>query len=254
MRTLPFGVAILPAARKASVRRTTLLLALALLVPIAACGGDDEEASTPVTDADGSETESEGSEGSESESEGSAPESESEGSGSGDDGAGAGGTASADEYADGVCRSIGGWYGEIDTASTSLVDEASTISDDPAAGKQLVLAFLDDAVGFTETLITDLEGAGVPDTESGPETADKLVSGIEDVRLLFQGARDDTEALPADDPQALGTGLQDIGSALQESATAVGANFEEVLSSVDDPELAEAFETAQSCSDLATVG
>ena len=152
-----------------------------------------------------------------------------------------------------MCQSIGSWYDEIETASKALVEEASTISADPAAGKQVVLDFLDDAVGFTDTLITDLEDAGVPDTDTGPETADKLVGGIEDVRTLFQQARDDTEALPADNPEALGTGLQDIGTALQESATAVGANFEEVLSSVDDPSLAEAFESAQTCKDLATI-
>ena len=90
----------------------------------------------------------------------------------------------------------------------------------------------------------------MPDTPTGQETADKLVGGIEDVRDLFSEARDDTAALPTEDEEAIVTGLQDIGTALQESATAVGANFEEVLSSVDDPELAEAFETTPSCSGL----
>ena len=231
------------------MRHSSPLLALLLLVPVAACGGDDDEAAQDKIDAQSEREEAAGDEETESEE-----ESESEAGSEDDEGSGSGGTASADDYADGVCSSIGTWYEEIETASQGLVSEAETLSEDPAAGKQLVLDFLDDAIGLTDTLVADLEDTGVPDTETGPETADKLVGGIEDVRELFQQARDDTDALPADDPQALGTGLQDIGTALQESATAVGANFEEVLSSVDDDELAEAFEGAASCSDLATIG
>ena len=213
------------------MHRSPLLFALLLLIPLAACGGgDSDEASTEGTSEDGA--------------------SESEG----DEGGASGDAASSEEYADGVCRSIGSWFDEIEAASEGLGEEASTMADDPAAGKQLVLDFLDGAVGLTDTLTTELEDAGIPDTDTGPETADTLVSGIEDVRELFQQALDDTEALPADDPAALGAGLQDIGTALQESATAVGENFEEVLSSVDDPKLAAAFESAQTCQDLATIG
>jgi len=158
-----------------------------------------------------------------------------------------------EDYAESVCGAIAGWYDEIDEASTDLVDDANTIAADPSAGKDLVVAFLDDAIAFTDDLIADLEDAGAPDTETGEDTAEKLVTGIEDVRELFEGARDDTEALSADDPQALGSGLQDIGAALQESATAVGAQFEEVLSSVDDAELGKAFEDAAACQQLATL-
>ncbi len=207
------------------MRRSPLLLALLALAPLAACGGDDDEpaasestASTETTaDTDADDA------------------------------------VAPDDYAEGVCGAIAGWYDDIDVASTSLVDDANTLSEDPAAGKDLVVAFLDDAIAFTDDLVEDLEDAGAPDTETGEDTAEKLVTGIEDVRELFVGAREDTEALPADDPMALGSGLQDIGAALQESATAVGAQFEEVLSSVDDPELGEAFEGAAACRDLATL-
>jgi hypothetical protein len=219
------------------VRRSTTLLALLLLLPAAACGGgddgdDDAATSTtaaPTTEAPETETETE-------------TETEEEQ---------AEGTATPDAYAADVCGSIGGWYDEINTASTALVQDAGSLTEeDPSAGKDLVVTFLDDAIGFTDDLIVDLEAAGVPDTESGEETAERLVAGIGDVRALFSGARDDTAALPADDPQAVAAGLQDIGTALQESATAVGANFQEVLGSIEDPELSEAFETAAPCQEL----
>lgn len=223
------------------MRRSTAIPTLLLLVTLVACGGDDESAAptstTTTTTAADEETTTTTAAG-ESESE---PASEGDGS--------------TDAYADGVCRSISSWYDEIESASTALVADAESLTDEePAVGKELALSFLDDAIGLTDGLIADLEEAGVPDTESGPETADRLVVGISDVRVLFQGARDDTAALPADDPLALGTGLQDIGATLEESAIAVGDNLAQVLSSVQDPELADAFESAASCQELATIG
>ena len=234
------------------MRRSPALLALVLLVPLAACGGDDDEAAQDdqETEVPESETEPEEAAGSETESEPAASEdgteSESEGSSPGAEG----GEVSADAYADGVCTSITSWYESIETSSRDLVEEAETLSADPATGKEIVLGFLQDTIGLTDTLVTDLERVGVPDTPTGQETADKLVSGIGDVRDLFSQARDDTAALPTEDEEAIVTGLQDIGTALQESATAVGANFSEVLTSVDDPELSEAFETTPSCAAL----
>ena len=227
------------------MRRSPALLALLLLLPIASCGGDDDEAATDEAETQtesGTETESE------SESEGdSESESETERSGSG---GGSGAAVPADEYAEGVCTSIGTWYEEIQSSSRSLAESANTTSSDPAAGKQLIVDFLDEAIGLTDDLTTDLEGLGHPDTETGQETAADLVSGIGDVSELFSGARADTEALPVDDEEGLRAGLQDIGASLQESATAVGANLQEVLSSADDPELGEAFDAAPSCAGL----
>lgn len=230
------------------MRRSPALLALLLLVvPLASCGGDDDEAAqdetTTASETDG-ESESETDAESETDTE---SESETERSGSG--GAG-GGAVPADEYAEGVCTSIGTWYDEIETSSRDLVEGASDTTNDPATGKQLVVDFLDDAIGLTDDLTSDLEGLGYPDTETGQDTAEELVTGIGDVNELFSEARADSEALPVDDEEALVTGLQDIGASLQESATAVGANLEAVLSSVDDPELAQAFEASPTCAEL----
>ena len=228
------------------MRRSPALSALLLLVALTACGGDDEEAAqddqqTEATESEGEPEEAEPSEAEPSETESEAPESEA---------GGGGGEVSADAYADGVCTSISSWYQSIETSSRDLVEEAETLSADPVTGKEIVLGFLQDTIGLTDTLVTDLERVGVPDTPTGQQTADELVSGIGDVRDLFSQARDDTAALPTEDEEAIVTGLQDIGTALQDSATAVGARFEEVLSSEDDPELAEAFETTPSCSEL----
>ena len=209
------------------MRRTPVLLALLLvaLVPVACGGDDDEQADAPAAE-DTSEV----------------------------DGAdGPAGTVTAEEYAEGVCTSIGGWFEGI-AASTRTLAQEFTGTDDPAAGKELVLAFLDDAIGLTDDLSTDLEAAGVPDTETGPETAEKLLAGNADVRQLFADARADTEALATEDRAALETGLDDVFTSLQESATAVAATREDVLSSVDDPELTEAFEASETCQEADPAG
>jgi len=242
------------------VRRSPALLALLLLVAPVACGSDDEAARDETGAPDETEAPDETGAPDETEASTEAPD-ETEGASEPDDGdastegsGGSAGTVPAGEYAEGVCTSISTWYQEIETSSRALVEGASATAEDPATGKQLVVDFLDDAIGLTDVLTTDLEDAGVPDTETGPETADTLLGGIGDVQELFSGARADTEALPVDDEEALVTGLQDVGAGLQESATAVGANLEEVLSSVDDPELAEAFDAAPSCQELNPAG
>ena len=233
------------------MRRSPALLALLLLVvPLASCGGDDDEAAqdetTTASETDG-ESESETDAESETDTE---SESETERSGSG--GAG-GGAVPADEYAEGVCTSIGTWYDGIETATRKLAREFPA-TDDPGTGRGLVLDFLDDAIGLTDDLTTNLEGVGVPDTETGPETAGKLLDGNADVRQLFVNARADTEALATEDRNELESGLQDVFASLQESATAVTATREEVLSSVDDPELIEAFEASPACQEADPTG
>ncbi|MEX2659676.1 MAG: hypothetical protein WD232_08260 [Acidimicrobiales bacterium] len=204
------------------MRHPLLVLTLAALVSVASCGGGDDEPAAGTSEVTTTEVDD-------------------------DD------RTEPAVYAEDVCGSIGVWYGRIEKASAELVEDANALSDDAAAGKELVLDFLDDAIGFTDELVDELDDAGVPDTDSGESASDKLVAGIEEVRMLFQGAREDTEALPVDDPQALGAGLQEIGAALEQSSTAVGENFEEVLASVEDPELGEAFEGATSCGELATI-
>ena len=207
------------------MRRSATFLALLLLVPAAACGGDDDgdAAAGSGTTAEDTTTTA--------------------------------GAVAPDAYAADVCGSIGSWYDRINAASTTLVEDASAADQqDPAAGTQLVIGFLDDAISFTDGLVADLERAGVPDTEAGAETSDRLVAGIEDVRTLFLDARNDTAALPTEDPEIVATGLEDIGASLQDSATAVGANFQEVLTSIDDPALSDAFETAGPCQELAASG
>ena len=205
------------------MRRSATLLAVLLLVPAAACGGnDDGDAPTepaPTEDAAGP------------------------------------GTVAPDAYASDVCRAIDAWFDRINAASAALVEDAGAADQqDPAAGKARVVGFLDEAIGLTDGLVADLEGAGVPETGAGQETADRLVAGIGDVRTLFVDARDDTAALPTEDREVLDTGLEDIGASLQDSATAVGANFQEVLTSIEDPVLADAFETVGPCQELTTAG
>ncbi len=237
------------------MRRTATVLALLLLVPAAACGGDEDETTaedTTTTEparAERTETESETETETETETgtESEAERRSAEGSSTG--------AVAPDAYAADVCGAIGSWYDQINTASTALVEDAGAgDQQDPAAGKALVVGFLDRAIALTEDLVTDLEGAGVPDTAAGEETADRLVAGIEDVRTLFVDARDDTTALPTDDRAVLERGLEDIGTSLQDSATAVGSNFQEVLTSIEDPVLADAFESVGPCQELATAG
>ena len=210
-------------------RRATLLLAVLLALPVAACGGDDDgdDAARITTTSTTSTTTG-------------APEV-------------ASGT-SASAYAGAVCSSIGAWYERIDTAGMSFVADADEVDgEDPAADKARVLAFLDEVLASTDALLAELEGAGAPGTETGPEAARRLLEGITEVRALFAGAREETAGLPDDDAQALAAGREGIGEALQESALTLYEQLQEALAPADDAELSDAFRSTTACQDLSTV-
>ena len=206
--------------------RRSSALALLLLVPAAACGGDDED--TAADQVEGSATSTERDAATATEAEAEAVE---------------GGTVAPEAYATNVCGSIDRWYDRIEAATTDGLRDAETSGNtDSADTKARAVEFFEVAIDLTDEMIVDVEQAGVPDAEGGGETAADVVGGMEDVRALFVTARDDTEALPDDDPEALATGVQGVVASLQGSATAVGSNLEAVLASATDPDLVDAFE------------
>lgn len=230
-------------------RRATIAALLVTISLVAACGGDDEEDAalddaTTTTEAEvgttTSEAETTTTESTTTESTTTTAE---------PDGADAG-TTTPDDYAEQVCSSIDDWFVDVSTASEGLTAEAGALAEEPTAGKALVLAFLDEVIGHTEDLQDELGDAGVPDTPTGEEVASDLLASIGDVTGLFGQARVETEALPDGDLQAVGTGLQEIGATLQDSADSVGAGVERALTAADDPELRDALNGAPACRSL----
>lgn len=162
-------------------------------------------------------------------------------------GGGGGGTTtvSVDAYAADVCSALAAWVADIQERASTITEGINP--GDAAAGKERLDEFIGTTVTSTQTLIDDVEDAGVPDTENGEEAADQIVSGLEEVKRILEDAQDQIAELPTNDPQAFGQGAQEIATSLQEATgEAAGA-----IDSANSEELTEAFGENEDCAQYA---
>jgi hypothetical protein len=182
---------------------TSLLLTLSL----AACGGGDDEGGG---DAGGSEDEASTE------------------------------TVSAGDWASGVCTAVGDWVTTIQEQSTAITTDFTSGS--PEEGKEVFGSFISDAVAETETMIEEVEAAGVPDVEGGEEYAEELTAAFEEARDVLAGVQAQIDELPTD-PQGFQEAAAGIGPSIQEALGAVGGS----ISEPESQELKDAFEEEEAC-------
>ena len=153
--------------------------------------------------------------------------------------------ADAETYADTVCGALGDWMASIEEGNAALQSSLENESDLENV-KQGLLDFLDDTIGNTDEMLSTISDGGAPDVDDGERIHDEIVSLLGQARAAFQQARDTVDGLDASDPQALGTGLQELGTSLQSA-------FDDVqnpLENTESAELEEAFEANEACSAL----
>ncbi|MGH2786800.1 MAG: hypothetical protein ACRDJV_02690 [Actinomycetota bacterium] len=154
-----------------------------------------------------------------------------------------GDTVAAEDYAADVCGAVKDY---TDTVSERVSEIQSEAPEDPEAGKEVLTNFLGDMVGDTDTLISEVEDAGVPDVDNGEEIADDVRSALGQVKSILEDAQSQIEDLPTDDPQAFAEGTQEIGTSLQESGQEVQSGLEGLQSS----ELEEASQDIEVCQEI----
>jgi len=145
------------------------------------------------------------------------------------------------EWADGLCSAINTFTASI----TSIVDpiKSGDIS------KDSLTTAVDDAKSATDTLTSDLEGLGKPDTEAGQEakdSVDKLSTDLKAEVTTIQGALDGA------------SGIAGYIAAAPVILTSLGTMGTDVTSTITTlqglgakGELETAFKDAPSCSTLA---
>jgi hypothetical protein len=154
-------------------------------------------------------------------------------------------TVSAETYATGVCGAIADWVDEIQSLNEDL--QANLDPSSIEALKTAMVTFLDDVITSTDTVIADVEDAGVPDVEDGDAAAQHLLTGLRDSRGVFEDARDRVEAMSTDDPAAFGEELQTVGTDIQTSMSTIG----EDLGQFESQELDEVSKDIPECAAVA---
>ncbi len=149
-------------------------------------------------------------------------------------------TSPSTEWADSLCSAINTWTASI----TSIVDpiKGGDIS------KDSLTTAVDDAKGATDTLISDLDGLGKPDTEAGQEAKDSVDKLSTDLKAGVTTIEDEINGA---------SGIAGYIAAAPAVLTALGTMGTDVTSTVTTlegldakGELETAFNDAASCADL----
>jgi hypothetical protein len=164
-------------------------------------------------------------------------------------------TVPAGEWADNVCGSVAVWRGEIESivdeirqpSATGSTGTTEPQSETPQSRTGFVRSGLERTVRATETMITGIDNAGVPDTPQGEEAANAISGWADATRNDLEDAQDSLD-------QEADT-LADAISQLTDAARAItGAVTSGVKAVADvartDPELAAALRDSSTCQQL----
>jgi membrane protein implicated in regulation of membrane protease activity len=155
--------------------------------------------------------------------------------------AGCGGddSSASENYANGVCMSLGTWVTEVQETVQSLTDAGL------ATTREDLQASWDETKDATETLVNDLEQLGPPETEDGERVKSELDAlGTELTRQI--------DAIE----QALDAGggvtavAAEVSTAISAAANAVKTTYEDLQGLDPAGELREAFEDSDDCNAL----
>jgi hypothetical protein len=155
------------------------------------------------------------------------------------------------EWVADVCGAVGSWTNGIQDESTALGESAQGAENLAQARNQFV-DFFDQVIARTDRMLTQIDDAGTPAVDDGEAIAEDLRNTLEPIQDAFADARDDAENLPTDDPAAFQEGATQIGETVQEEAQEISRAFDELEREYDVPELDEAFEEEEACSEISS--
>jgi hypothetical protein len=149
---------------------------------------------------------------------------------------------SASAYAASVCTAI-------TTYQTNVTQQAANFNSnttDLAVLKQGFLDVLNGILQSTQTLITDVNAAGIPDTPKGQQDVDEFNTELLALQTSIQDLRDQVQNLSTNDPVAFSSAIRPIIQKFQTDIQEFGQTFQKP----DDPQLTAAFSQAPECAKL----
>ena len=144
----------------------------------------------------------------------------------------------SEEWAAGVCTDMNTWASDVQDAVSSLTGEGLQIDRDD------VQAAVTQAKDATDELVDSLQGLGAPETDAG----EAAKSELDELGTQLQQQMDQVEQAVEGESGALAL-AQTAGTAIATAANDVQSTLDS-LQSLEGGELRDAFENADSCSDL----
>ena len=147
------------------------------------------------------------------------------------------------QWAKSTCKALAGYQLALSGARPAV---GPTV--DPAAAKELVVDYLDDAVKGTGRLVRALEAAGAPDVRRGAAVAATFVEAFQKMRTALVRSRSAARDLDTE-PTAFLADLTAIEARIQKSMTTLVTTFQRAADRYDLPQLDSALRFDTRCQD-----
>ena len=164
-------------------------------------------------------------------------------------------TVPAGEWADTVCGSVAVWRGEIESIVDAIRQPSATgstgteepQSETPQGRTGFVRTGLERTVRATQTMITGIDNAGVPDTPQGEEAANAISGWADATRNDLEDAQDSLDQ----EADTLAEAIAQLTDAARAITGAVTSGVKAVADVArTDPELAAALRDSSTCQQL----
>ena len=143
-------------------------------------------------------------------------------------------------WADGLCSALNTW-------KSSLPETVNTVKDGSLSKDSLTTA-VDDAKSATETLASDLEGLGKPDTEAGQQAKDSIDQLSTDLKADMTKIEDAVNG--ASGASGILSAVSVVTSTLVAMGTQVTSTITDIQGLDAKGELKSAFDQSASCQEL----
>ena len=143
-------------------------------------------------------------------------------------------------WADGLCSALNTW-------KSSLTETVNTVKDGSLSKDSLTTA-VDDAKSATETLTSDLEGLGKPDTEAGQQAKDSIDQLSTDLKADMTKIEDAVNG--ASGASGILSAVSVVTSTLVAMGTQVTSTITDIQGLDAKGELKSAFDQSASCQEL----
>lgn len=145
-----------------------------------------------------------------------------------------------------VCTSIASWYSALSAATATLDQETKNGKDLPVLRTDLV-GYLGRAVSATDTLVAQLDRAGIPDVSDGKALVGRLRTQLVTARQVYADAQTRAKILPVTDPAQFEQGVRDLQAGVRTSLQQVQQSFGMFTGSGGGAELRHAFSSEPAC-------
>ena len=154
-------------------------------------------------------------------------------------GCGGDGSSASEDYANGVCSSLSTWVTDVQDTIQSLTDSGL------ATSREDIQSAFNQTKDATDTLVSDLDGLGPPETDDGQQAQEQLDSLKTELRQQLDTVE---EALRS------GGGVTaiaaQVSTAVSAAANAVNATYQDLQELDPAGELGDAFTNSDDCKSL----